>query len=187
MAERIILNQDDAMVKSNLLDAMNNRRQVILHGYSSSNSGDIRDRHVEPFLFASGYDTIWCYDCEDRNNKVFKVDRISNVELCKDSWMYEREHKSLKMDIFRMTGNKPIHVRLQLNMMARNVLLEEYEEARNVIIPTGNQDTWLLDTDVYKIEGVGRFYIGLANAIDIVDAPELEAYVKEYTKKYLIK
>lgn len=187
MADRIILNQDDAMIKSHLIDAITNRRQVVLHGYSSSNGGDIRDRHVEPFMFASGHEAIWCFDCDDRTNKVFRTDRISNVEVLSENWMYASRHKSLKMDIFRMTGDKPMHVRLQLNMMARNVLLEEYEEARNTIIPTDDADVWFLDTDVYKIEGIGRFYMGLANAIKIIDAPELEAYVQEYARKYLIK
>ena len=185
MSERILGNDDDAMIRTVLQDAIDNKRKVILHGYSSSSGKDIRDRQVEPYAFAAGGHAVFCYDLEDDQCKVFKLDRISNAELLKERWTHEAAHRKLKMDIFRMTGEHPCHVYLQLNMLARNLLLEEYEEAEKDLIKTKDSDVWYLNTDVYSMEGVGRFYIGLANCIKILNAPELEEYVKEFKGKYL--
>ncbi len=51
----------------------------------------------------------------------------------------------------------------------------------------GDNNIWYFDTDVYQMEGLGRFYLGLANHIKILKAPELEKYVDEFTKDYLQK
>lgn len=182
MANRIVSNRENAYLVSALMEAINSRRKVIIHGYSSSNSGEIRDRHVEPYAFASGHTTVWCYDLDKKDNRIFKVDRMSNVEILDEEWTCTSKHKAAKMDIFRMTGDRPIKVSLQLNLLAKNVLVEEYPEAESIIIATDDSDRWLLNTDVYQMEGVCRFYVGLANCIEILDAPELEAYVKQYIK-----
>ena len=39
---------------------------------------------------------------------------------------------------------------------------------------------------VYPVEGIGRFYLGLANHIRILQTSELEKFVKSYANDYLI-
>ena len=86
-----------------------------------------------------------------------------------------------------MTGEKPFHVSLQLDLMAKNLLIEEFPSAKNHIKPhKGDDNIWYFDTVVYQLEGVGRFYMGLANRIKILEAPELKAYVSDFSKQYLI-
>lgn len=36
------------------------------------------------------------------------------------------------------------------------------------------------------MKGVGRFVIGLADDIEVLDSPELAAYIKEFSAKYLL-
>lgn len=187
MTQRILSKKADAENVSSLLEAISGKRKVILHGYSSSSSGEIRDRQVEPFAFSSGHSTVWCYDIAGRVNKVFKVDRISNVEILKERWEYESHHKQGKMDIFRMTGEKPTRIKLALSLMAKNIIVEEYPDSSKNLIKTDCDDRWILETDVYKLEGVGRFYIGLAEEIDIIDAPGLKEYAESYCRKHLLK
>lgn len=186
MAQRILSKKADAENVSSLLEAISGKRKAILHGYSSSSSGEIRDREVEPFAFSSGHSTVWCYDIASKVNKVFKLDRISNVEILKDRWEYESHHKQGKMDIFRMTGENPIRMKLALSLMAKNIIVEEYPDSEKDLIKTDKDDRWILETDVYKLEGVGRFYIGLAEEIDIIDAPGLKEYAESYCKKNLL-
>jgi hypothetical protein len=38
---------------------------------------------------------------------------------------------------------------------------------------------------VSGMEGVGRFVIGLAHEIKIIESPELERYIQDFTRKYL--
>ena len=186
MAQRILSKKEDAANVAALMDAIESKRQVILHGYSSSSSGEIKDRIVEPFAFASGQKTVWCYEVASKANKVFKVDRISNVEIKAERWEYETHHRQGKMDIFRMTGETPISVKLQLSLRAKNVLVEEYPEAEKDLIPTDNDDIWMLDTQVYRMEGIGRFYMGMAGEIQIIEAEGLKEYARKYCKDYII-
>ena len=186
MTHRISSKKENAANVASLMDAIESKRQVILHGYSSSNSGEIKNRTVEPFAFAAGQKTIWCYEPSTKANKVFKIDRISNVQILADRWEYETHHRQGKMDVFRMTGDAPINIRLQLSLMAKNILIEEYPDAEKDLIPTDNSDVWMLDTVVYRMEGIGRFYMGLAGEIQIIDAPQLKEYAQQYSKEHIM-
>lgn len=168
---------------SALQSAIANRRQVIVHGYSSSNSGIKGDRNLEPFAFANGMKHIWCYDIDGEQVKLFSVTRMSNVEILEKEWENTQYHKEGKIDIFHMTGNETFKVSLQLDRMAYNLIMEEYPESQRYLEDTGN-DNWILNTSVCSIYGVGRFYTGLADHITILDAPQLEQYAKEYFKRH---
>lgn len=186
MAHRILSKKEDAANVAALMDAMESKRQVVLHGYSSSSSGEIKDRTVEPFAFAAGQKTVWCYEIATKTNKVFKVDRISNVEIKPERWEFETHHRQGKMDVFRMTGDTPINMKLQLSLMAKNILVEEYPDAEKDLIPTDNDDIWMLDTQVYRMEGIGRFYMGLAGEIQIIEAEGLKEYARKYSKDFIL-
>lgn len=79
-------------------------------------------------------------------------------------------------------------VSLQLDLMAKNLLVEEFPSAKEFIKPhKGDDNIWYFDTDVYQIEGLARFYIGLANHIKILNAPELEKFIASFVKDNLLK
>jgi hypothetical protein len=90
------------------------------------------------------------------------------------------------MDIFRMTGNTPIRIKLGLTLMAKNIIIEEYPDSEKDLIKTDIDDRWILETDIYQLEGVGRFYIGLAAEIDIIDAPGLKEYAEAYCRQNIL-
>ena len=77
-------------------------------------------------------------------------------------------------------------MKLQLSLRAKNVLVEEYPEAEKDLIPTDNDDIWMLDTQVYRMEGIGRFYMGMAGEIQIIEAEGLKEYARKYCKDYIL-
>ena len=169
---------------SAIVSAIKEHRQVVFHDYASTNSQSVRDRHVEPFGFTVNYSEVWCYDLDDGLNKTFKTARIGKAEVLDAPWAHGRSHRMGHTDVFRMTGYDRHHVRLRLGVMAYSLLIEEY--------PLAERDTqsldathWLLDTFVADYRGVGRFVIGLAGDIEIVDSPELVSYIKNYIAKNL--
>lgn len=104
------------------------------------------------------------------------------MEVTAEPWTNTLDHKELQVDLFHMAGERKIHVVLMLDNMARNLLVEEFEGSENEL--TDNKDgSWTLETDVYQLAGIGRFYIGLAEYITILSAPELEEYVKEQARR----
>ena len=166
-----------------LADAAKNKQQVVLKNYESSNSGDIRDRKVEPFGFTTNYLDVWCYDPEDGRNKRFKIARIDEVEVLDEPWADEALHSSSEIDVFRMSGPERYHVRLRLSLRAKNLMVEEYPLAEKCIRKNG--DHYLFDADFCALEGVGRFVIGLAGEITIIEGEELKGYIRNYVSEYL--
>ena len=159
-------------------NAMKDRKTVILKDYSSSSSGTVRDRVVEPFEFTNNHIDIWAYDCEKKDVRLFKIARIGWVDILPIDWQHGDEHDKGYLDAFRMQGKTQTHVRLEMTLRARNLLCEEFPLA----IPdvTEKDGKYILDTKVSKMEGVGRFVIGLMGDIRVLDSPELVAYIDDY-------
>lgn len=183
LADTIVKGQNSSNVHA-LIEAMENRQQVVLHNYQSSHS--IRDRHVEPFAFTTNYVNIWCYDIDNKCCKIFKTARIGSVEISGNGWQYSELHKENYMDIFRMIAapnSNLIEVKLKLGRLSYNLLMEEYPLAERCISQIDN-DHWMLDTVVANLQGVGRFVVGLMDDIEIIDSPELEEFLSNYIKRY---
>ena len=68
--------------------------------------------------------------------------------------------------------------------MAKNLLIEEYPASKEYIKPhKGDENIWYFDTDVFSLEGIGRFYVGLAKHIKIIEGETLKNYVKQYIEE----
>ena len=165
-------------------NAMKDRKTVILKDYSSSSSGTVRDRVVEPFEFTNNHIDIWAYDCEKKDVRLFKIARIGWVDILPIDWQHGDEHDKGYLDAFRMQGKTQTHVRLEMTLRARNLLCEEFPLA----IPdvTEKDGKFIFDSMVTHMEGVGRFVIGLAADIRVVDSPELTEYIRNYVKQNII-
>ena len=162
-----------------LIEAIEQERQAVLHGYLSAHGGGVRDRRVEPFAFTTNYVQVWCYDLESHTNKLFKTSRIGSVELSEAAWEHQEAHSEGFIDAFRMHGGARRRVRLELGTLAYNLLCEEYPLAERDVKLLG-RGRWSLDTEVAGMAGVGRFVVGLLDDIRIVDSPELTGYIREY-------
>lgn len=131
---------------------------------------DWRDRVVEPFAFSTNLIDVWAYDVQDLHNKVFKISRISEVETLDEDWEFEGSHRRYSTDVFRMSGKSAKPIKLRLGIRSKSLLLEEYPLAAKDLTRNGRH--WILETDVYDYAGVCRFYLGLADDIEILDCPE---------------
>ena len=176
MATSIVKGKNATNVNK-VLEAIEERRQVLLCDYSSSHTGEVRTRCVEPFGFTTNYVQIWCYEIESGMNKLFKTSRIGSVEVLDKAWEHEAEHNEGYIDIFRMTGYEQHRVKIELGMLAHNLILEEYPLSERDIKPLAD-GCWLLDTKVCNYLGISRFVMGLLDDIRIVDSPEYSDYVK---------
>ena len=168
-----------------LVDGIKRKKQVVLRQYESAHSDGAKDRLVEPIEFTANMIDIWAYDVDNGDNRVFKVARIHEVEVTDADWAFKTKHKVLKPDVFRMTGPKSEKVALQLNTRAKSLLLEEFPLAEKDLKREDNK--WVLRTVVHGMEGVGRFVIGLAADVKILEGEGLKGYIKTYEKKYIQK
>ena len=168
-----------------LNDAIKNKKQVVLRGYASAHSDETRDRVVEPFSFTANMIDVWAYDVENAEPRMFKVTRIHAVEETDTGWEFEDKHEVKKPDVFRMTGKINEKIVLQLNTRAKSLLVEEFPLAeKDLKREDGN---WVLRTTINSVEGAGRFVIGLAADIKILQGKKLLDYIKKYDKKHIQK
>ena len=176
-------NKESALSIESLGEAIKDRKKVILKNYESGNSHKVSDRLVEPFEFTTNMIDVWCYDLEKKENKVFKISRIGEVRVLEEEWSEEEAHRKSITDCFRMSGFEQTPVKLEMGIMAKNLLLEEYPLAEKDLKKEG--DRWILETMVSDMAGVGRFVIGLARDIKVIDSPELVEYIRLFVTKHL--
>lgn len=178
MADCVVKGKNASNVHT-LIDAMREKKQVILKNYASSHTEIIRDRLVEPFGFTTNYVQAWCYDLEDDKNKLFKLARMENVETIDNDWIAEDKHIQGYIDVFRISGYQKHNIKMDLGIMSHNLLLEEYPLAeRDTKKIKGNR--WLLETSVTSYAGPCRFYLGLADDIKIIGSVAFKKYIKAF-------
>lgn len=176
---------DTASNIQELEKAVREKKKVILKAYESANSKGVSDRFVEPFEFTTNCIDIWGYDLEKKECRVFKISRISSVVVLENQWTNEDKHQKSKTDCFRMSSFKQTPVKLELSLRAKNLLIEEYPLAQADLKEIDGK--WILDTMVSNMAGVGRFVIGLADEVKIIDSPALVEYIKAFVNNYLNK
>lgn len=185
LSRKVFSNKEKAANLSMLQQALQNQRQVILHNYASSNSGTFSDRIVEAYDVHPDSNLVICLDHKDNKCKVFNLNRIGYVEILEKPWISKAIHKPIHVDVFHMTGENNIHCILEVDLMARNLLIEEFPKSKEYLTKYNDADLWKFDTIVHNVAGIGRFVAGLANHIRILDAPELSDYLRNYAKMYL--
>ena len=165
----------NAINVNRIIEAITEHRQAVLKSYSSSHTGVVRDRLVEPFGFTTNYVQVWCYEPESGLNKLFNTARIGQVEVLDEPWQFAELHHEGYIDIFRITGFEQKRVRLELGVMSHNLLVEEYPLATRDLTQIDDSH-WLLDTMVCDYAGIGRFVMGLSGDINI-QTPDFEEYM----------
>jgi predicted DNA-binding transcriptional regulator YafY len=181
LAETIVNGKNGRNVRQ-LVQAMEERRTVILKKYASSHGNDIRDRRVEAFAFTTNYEQVWCYCLEEQEVKLFRVSRIGAVEIQPELWQHETAHVAGYIDIFRMHSNEKMRIILKMGLRSSSLLVEEFPLASKQLQKISDNE-WLLDTEVCSYEGVGRFVLGLPEDIEIIESPEFLQYISNQAEK----
>ena len=166
------------------------KKCVILHSYHSSNSGEITDRHIEPYKVLPEDNIVLGFDIDKKACRVFNINRIEYVELLEnENWGNTAMHQDTEIDAFHLSGNAALKVSLKLDLLARNQLIEEYPRTKDKIVRDANDNNvWYYNDTVRSILGITRFYMGLAEHITILEAPDvLKNKIKELANEIISK
>ena len=167
-----------------LRQAIDEKKQVTLVRYESGNTMSISDRLVEPIKFSTNYTDVYAYEVSTGITKVFKISRISQVEVSLACWEHENKHENIETDCFRMAGKEDIPVTLKMTLKAKNLLIEEYPLSSKYISYDGQ--SWWFKGNVKDLAGVGRFVIGLADQIHLMETPALSDYIITFANKHIL-
>ena len=172
-------------------EAIDRRQKLIFRNYASSNSGRVTDRYVVPVNLFYNHENVYCYDLDSHMYKQFRLHRIESIEPSEDTQPYPLEAVRPKTaDVFRwLDEGKSYHIRLRMDVGAVNTLLEDYSCAEDLPAEEfykESEDKWILDTRLFGLDAVRRFYMGLADKIEILDsedADSLRKVIADYAKK----
>lgn len=160
-----------------LLQAIRNRKQVLLRQYRSAHGRLVRDRLVEPFDFTANYISVWAFEPESQSCKLFKTARIDEVAILDQDFKYGDLHKKEPVDVFRISSATLTRVKLRLTLRAYNLLIEEYPLAEKHVTPL-DDNYWHFDADVCGFEGVGRFVLGLMDEVQVIEPAEFKQFIR---------
>lgn len=171
------IKKEKTVIVQTLHKAHQNKRQILLLNYASGNSQTVKNRLVEPFEFKDDFNLVWAFDTTLKQNRQFKICRIEDVQESPLAWEFERQHRSKPVDIFRNTGDLNKQVECLLTLKAKNLLVEEYPLAERFLIKRSNNH-FILDAQVAKYEGPGRFALGLAEDVKPIGDEGFLEYLK---------
>ncbi len=158
--------------------AMHDKHVAILHGYSSPHSQSVSDRVVEPFAFLDDKRDVRAYELKSGVNKTFKISRIDHVEIIETPWFHEVFHKQVFTDMFMFSGEDKHRVRLRFDLLARNLMIEEYPHSVSMITEDGS-DHWIFETDLVSYVGIGRFILGLFEHVEVLEDNGLKEFLNK--------
>ena len=164
-------------------EAIEKHQKLIFRNYSSSNSARVQNRHVVPVNLFYNDENVYCFDLEAKQYKQFRLHRIESIEPLNDTYTLPLNPGS-GCDVFRWldVGRKKFHIRLRMKVAAKNYFFEEYSCAEK--LPESEfykdgRDHWILDTHLNGLGAVRRFYLGLADQIEILESEDSEKLKKE--------
>ena len=163
-------------------EAIDRQGKLLFKGYASGNSGEVKDRLVVPVNLFYNDENVYCYDLLSKKFKQFRLHRITSIETVPETYHLQKSLPK-EADVFRWLdeGGRKYHIKLRMDVGARNYLLEEYSCAER--LPASElyeekKNKWILDTQVNGLGAVRRFYLGLADKIEILDTEDSEEFKK---------
>ncbi len=175
-----------------LQEAIDKKHKVILKDYASGNSGTIRDRFVVPVNLFYNDENVYCWDLEEAAFKQFRLSRIGSIETDIEDPVYSHAFEPREADIFRwINEDESYHIKIRMEVGARNYLIEEYSNAKNLSeneLYEESDGKWILDTRLQGLGAMRRFFLGLADKIEILpteDSEKLQNDIRKYVAQNL--
>ncbi len=164
-----------------ILEAIDQKRRVVLKNYHSAHGNSIMDREVEAFEFTTDFISVWCFEIKSGENKLFKTARIREVEILPDAWQNESKHLKGFIDVFRISSFEKLPVKLNLSLRAYNLLIEEYPQSGN-FIRKNETVGYVFDGWVCNWEGIARFCMGLPGEVEVIEPKALMKFILQKNK-----
>lgn len=166
-----------------LHEAIRRKQCVVLMAYRSAHSRSERNRSIEPYAFSEDLSSIWAYEPSASSNKTFKLDRIGQVRILRESWKHEHLHQSPERDPFGMPlGPEAIEIKLILGNLSAQLFREEFpshaHHLQEVPVPPNESPSWILHLQVGSMQGIGRFVLGLIDDIQILSPASFKKYLR---------
>jgi proteasome accessory factor C len=167
-------------------EAIHNGRQVVLKKYHSVNSNKISDRRVEPIRFTDNYQGLVAYEPATGINKLFKIERISAVEVRKTAFRFRDKHRYQAPDVFGFSETgRTYTVAWRMSLRVAVLLREEYPMTSALVRYDKKNKTYVFSGEVYSLKPVTRFLLGFLDEVSVVGDHRLKAALHRKVMRFL--
>ena len=108
--------------------------------------------------------------------------RIGAIVKSGKKWQYSAAHRANPTDVFRISGTAKILVRLEMSLLAYNLLLEEFPQSNEYL--SKKDDKYIFDGWVCSFIGVGRFVLGLIGEVRVLEPLGFNSFLEEKIKSF---
>ncbi|MFM9007654.1 MAG: helix-turn-helix transcriptional regulator, partial [Bacteroidota bacterium] len=169
-----------------LSEAIHNGRQVVLKKYHSVNSNNIGDRRVEPIRFTDNYQGLVAYEPTTGINKLFKIERISGVEVRKTGFRFRDKHRYQAPDVFGFSETgKRYKVEWRMSLRVAVLLREEYPMTTALVRYDKKSKGYVFSGEVYSLKPVTRFLLGFLDEVSIIGDHRLKDALHRKVMRFL--
>lgn len=159
--------------------AISEKKKLLIHQYSSSRSGKIQDRIVEPYAILDHGIYVRAFDIGKGENRTFRISRMSGLTILDKAWKYAKYHEaSTAPDMFGFTGSEWLHVHIVVSPRFVHLLREEFPDSGAQCFRLQN-DLWRCEMQVKSWVGIGRFCMGLIEELYDVQPKTFQEYLQE--------
>jgi proteasome accessory factor C len=151
------------------------RSCLLLKGYQSLSSETVSDRRIEPLEITEDYRYLIGWDLDKDRQSQFKIARITDINFLDQKVQPQRV--ASPTDLFGLTGDKWLDVKLKLSNLAHHLLVEEFPHSRPFI--KRRREGVFFEGQVRHWKGIGRFVLGLPGEIEVVQPEAFKAYLRE--------
>jgi predicted DNA-binding transcriptional regulator YafY len=124
------------------------------------------------------------YELKSGICKQFAIDRIGTVDVLDEKFEYENAHQKIKTDAFGISQGETFDVALKLSKRAHLLLRRHHPRTIPKINIDHQNEQYIYCDKIKGLEGVGKFVMGLLNDVQVLQPPELKAYIDEQIEKY---
>lgn len=142
--------------------------------YRSLASQTVANRRVEPLELTEDERYLIGWDLEKDDQRQFKIERIEDINILSES--VDSKRVASPMDLFGLTGEEWIEVRLSLSRFAHHLLVEEFPLSRHQVRRVKGEIVY--EGRVRSFKGIGRFVLGLPGEVRVLGPAELVGYVE---------
>jgi predicted DNA-binding transcriptional regulator YafY len=159
---------------------LENRRRLLLHNYPSFKTGIPKNRIIEPLELTEDYRYIIGWEPEIKRQGQFKISRIQDVDVLEET--FEAGRTNTPMDIFGLTGEEWMDVKLELSDFAHHLMVEEFPLSVRFI--NSRRKPVIFDGRVRNWKGIGRFVLGLISEIEVIEPQAFKVYLNEKIREF---
>lgn len=184
-----LIHKDGSTAKANtayskLHEAIQRQQCVILMDYRSAHSRSERNRSIEPYAFSDDLSAVLAYEPSASANKTFKLERIGEVRVLKETWKHVLRHQKIERDPFGMPlDSEAIEIRLRLGELSSQLFREEFPAFAYLLQEIQHQPndspSCEIRLRVGNMQGIGRFVLGLIDDIHIISPPSFKKYLRD--------